>query len=66
VRTFLSPFAWTAEQQAAPAAGGNGPQWVWPVTTRQPRSFTPRIRDEFIVETGHSENENPYLDTGVP
>lgn len=64
MRTFLSPWAWTAAGALPPV--DPGPMFVWPVTTRIPRSFRPRIRDEFIVEDGHDENDDPYLDTGVP
>lgn len=40
-----------------------GAVWAWNHRGREVRTFTPRVRDEFWVESGHQEKSDPYLDT---
>jgi hypothetical protein len=41
----------------------DGPQWAQPVKGRRLRVFPPRVRNEYWVEPGHIETDDPYTDT---
>ena len=40
-----------------------GSQWVWQDDLTGVRVFPPRIRDDYWVEIGHSENDDPAKDS---
>jgi hypothetical protein len=40
-----------------------GAQWVWPDDLNQIRTFPPRIRDDYWVEIGHIETNDPATDS---
>lgn len=46
----------------SPVAVG-GAQWVWPLDATAMRIFQMRCRGNYFVEFGHSENDDPNLDT---
>ena len=58
---FFGFLTWGAKGEAAQPV--QGATWAWQGRGRDVRVFPPRVRDEFWVEDGHSENPNPYLDT---
>jgi hypothetical protein len=45
------------------AVVADGAKWGWPVTGRRLRVYPPRIRNEYWVETGHQETDDPATDT---
>jgi hypothetical protein len=38
-------------------------QWVWQADLGQVRVYPPRIRDDYWVETGHIETDDPATDS---
>lgn len=43
--------------------GAVGPEWVWPHNARAMRAYPPRVRGTVWVEWGHTESDDPALDT---
>ena len=58
---FWFPLTWGAG--SAVSAPDPGAHWAWRAQGRGHRTFTPRVRDEYWVETGHRETADPYTDT---
>jgi hypothetical protein len=54
---------WTRGAAPLDAVTPQGPQWVWPAKGRRIRVYPPRIRDEYWVESGHVETDDPATDT---
>jgi hypothetical protein len=40
-----------------------GPNMAWPMRGRKIRVYPPRIRNEYWVEPGHVETDDPATDT---
>jgi hypothetical protein len=54
---------WTRGAEGEAVQPDQGPEWVWQARGRRLRTFPPRIRDEYWVEYGHNETDNPATDT---
>jgi hypothetical protein len=54
---------WTRGAAPLDVATPPGPNWAHPVYGRRHRVFPPRIRDDFWVEPGHVETDDPATDT---
>jgi len=54
---------WTRGAAAADVAQPQGPEWVWRARGASFRAFSPRVRDDYWVEFGHNETDDPATDT---
>ena len=54
---------WTRAAQSEATQPPQGATWAWAEQTGRHRVFPPRTRDEYWVEPGHQETQNPATDT---
>ena len=59
----MRTLPWTWGSQAAAPPPIQTAQWVWAQDAGQVRTFPPRVRDEYWVETGHIETTDPATDS---